>query len=64
MLEDLINDFLAQAEVVLKRGGYLCFAHPDWLTDVRIPSRMTLVEQHEMRVHKSLTRRLTVLRKV
>jgi len=64
LLEDLINSFLYQGESLLKKGGYLCFAHPAWLTDIMIPNSMTLVEQHEMRVHKSLTRRITVLRKL
>jgi tRNA (guanine10-N2)-dimethyltransferase len=64
LLKELINSFLCQGEGLLKKGGYLCFAHPAWLTDIRIPSSMTLVEQHDMRVHKSLTRRVTVLRKL
>jgi tRNA (guanine10-N2)-dimethyltransferase len=64
LLEDLINSFLRQSESLLKKGGYLCFAHPAWLTEIKIPSSMTLVEQHDMRVHKSLTRRVTVLRKL
>ncbi len=64
MLEDLINSLLDQSKGLLKKGGHLCFAHPAWLTDIKIPSSMTLVEQHEMRVHKSLTRKITVLRKV
>lgn len=63
LLKDLINSLLYQGEGLLKKGGYLCFAHPAWLTDIKIPSFMTLVEQHEMRVHKSLMRRITVLRK-
>jgi len=64
LLEDLINSLLHQSEGLLKKGGHLCFAHPAWLTDIEIPSSMTLVEQHEMRVHKSLTRKITVLRKL
>ncbi|MEM0232445.1 MAG: THUMP domain-containing protein [Candidatus Nezhaarchaeales archaeon] len=63
-LEDLLNDFLNQAEELLKRGRYLCFAHPSWLIDLKIPSGMVLVEQHEVRVHKSLTRKITILRRV
>ncbi len=63
LLEDLVNSLLCQSEGLLKKGGYLCFAHPAWLTDIKVPSSMALVEQHEMRVHKSLTRRITVLRK-
>ncbi len=64
LLEDLVSNLICQSEDLLKRGGHLCFAHPDWLTDIEIPNSMTLVEQHEMRVHKSLTRRITVLRKL
>ncbi|MEM0239892.1 MAG: THUMP domain-containing protein [Candidatus Nezhaarchaeales archaeon] len=64
LLEDLLNAFLNQAAEALKRGGYLCFAHPSWLIDLRIPSCMMFVEQHEMKVHRSLTRRITVLRRV
>ncbi len=63
-LEELIHAFLYQAEDLLKRGCYICMAHPSWLADLEIPSKMRLIEQHEMRVHKSLTRKITVLRRV
>lgn len=62
-LEELINILLQQAEALLKRGCYLCLAHPSWLSDLRIPDRLSLIEQHEMYVHKSLTRKITVLRR-
>ncbi|MHC1601572.1 MAG: RsmD family RNA methyltransferase [Candidatus Nezhaarchaeales archaeon] len=63
-LEELIHAFLQQAEALLKRGCYVCIAHPSWLADLKIPNKLRLVEQHEMRVHKSLTRKITVLRRV
>lgn len=63
-LEDLIHTFLQQAEAVLKRGGHICMAHPSWLSDLKIPSNLKIIEQHEMRVHKSLTRKITVLRRI
>ncbi|MEM4576972.1 MAG: THUMP domain-containing protein [Candidatus Nezhaarchaeales archaeon] len=64
LLKELLQDFLNQAEEILKKGGYLCFAHPSWLTDFSIPSRMIIVEQHAMKVHRSLTRKITVLRRL
>jgi len=63
-LKELIHTFLHQAEGLLKKGCYICMAHPSWLTDLEIPSGFKLIEQHEMGVHKSLTRMITVLRRV
>lgn len=64
LLKELLQDFLNQAEEILRKGGYLCFARPSWLTDLSIPDKMVFVEQHSMRVHRSLTREITVLRRM
>lgn len=62
---ELLEGFLFSAADVLKRGGYACLGAPSE-ADVEEPSLRAgfeVVERHDIRVHRSLTRRITVLRK-
>ncbi|MBN2250801.1 MAG: methyltransferase [Candidatus Altiarchaeota archaeon] len=60
-LEGFYRKFLASAETVLRSGGFLVFMTPkQYIIDYR---GFDLVEEFHVRVHKSLTRRITVLRK-
>ncbi|MHA1238490.1 MAG: DNA methyltransferase [Candidatus Odinarchaeia archaeon] len=62
--ENLISEFLSQCEVILPRKKYLCFALPSKLNfaNIKFPSRLHIIETHEMYVHRSLTRRILVVR--
>jgi len=64
-LEDLLQDFLPTARDALSAGGFLCICCP---SDVRLSqiaraAGFKLVESHLVYVHRSLTRRILVLRK-
>jgi tRNA (guanine10-N2)-dimethyltransferase len=59
----LIKEFLEHASNLLTRGGHLCISMPQEV-DVERYARnggLTVKEQHLVRVHRSLTRRFTVL---
>lgn len=61
----LLEGFLFSAAEVLRRGGYACLGAPS-KADVETPSLQAgfeVAERHDIRVHRSLTRRITVLRK-
>ncbi len=59
----LIREFLSEAGSMLRRGGHLCISAPSEV-DVEgyaADGGLTVKEQHLVRVHRSLTRRFTVL---
>lgn len=59
----LIREFLAQASSLLSKDGHLCIAMPAQVDVERYAHEGGLIvkEQHLVRVHRSLTRRFTVL---
>jgi tRNA (guanine10-N2)-dimethyltransferase len=61
----LIQEFLPAAYGVLSRKGYLCICCPSELRIMSIARRsgFKLIESHLLYVHRSLTRRILVLRK-
>lgn len=63
-MSTLIREFLEGAASLLKKSGHLCIAAPKEVDLERYASNggFTLVEQHFVRVHRSLTRRLAVLK--
>ncbi|RLE57699.1 MAG: hypothetical protein DRJ40_00335 [Thermoprotei archaeon] len=65
-LEELLRKFIECSSMVLKRGKYMCFAHPSWIdvSDYLRDHGFAVVEKHSMRVHSSLTRIVEVVRKV
>ena len=64
-LDILIQEFLPVAHSVLSRKGYLCICCPSELRILSIAKRagFKLMESHLLYVHRSLTRRILVLRK-
>jgi tRNA (guanine10-N2)-dimethyltransferase len=64
-LDMLIQEFLPIAHSVLSRKGHLCICCPSELRIMSIAKRagFKLVESHLLYVHRSLTRRILVLRK-
>jgi len=64
-LDILIQEFLPVAHSVLSRKGYLCICCPRELRILSIAKRagFKLMESHLLYVHRSLTRRILVLRK-
>jgi len=62
-LAKLLARFMDEAPSAVKRDGHICMAYPSWL-DLDIPSDFRLVEEHDMKVHRSLTRRIVVLRRL
>ncbi len=65
-LLDLLKNFLAEAERVLKKESYLVFAHPSWINPLELleGTRFKLIRAYYMRVHKSLTRVIVVTKRV
>ncbi|RLE50390.1 MAG: hypothetical protein DRJ21_01755 [Candidatus Methanomethylicota archaeon] len=63
-LELLIKEFLCDAKVILNRNGYMCIASPSTLNleDLAKSAGFKVEELHLMRVHKSLTRIIAVLK--
>lgn len=61
---NLIREFLEGAANLLTKHGHLCIAAPKEVELERYASDagFTLIEQHLVRVHRSLTRRLAVLK--
>jgi tRNA (guanine10-N2)-dimethyltransferase len=60
----LIQEFLNRASTMLTKGGHMCISAPSEV-DVEDYARdggFTVEEQHLVRVHRSLTRRFTVMR--
>jgi tRNA (guanine10-N2)-dimethyltransferase len=64
-LHALMQEFLPAAYSVLSRKGYLCMCCPSELRIMSIARRagFKLIESHLLYVHRSLTRRILVLRK-
>jgi tRNA (guanine10-N2)-dimethyltransferase len=62
-MSTLIQEFLERAASLLRRGGHLCIATPAEVDVERYAHEggFNLKEQHLVRVHRSLTRRFTVL---
>jgi len=60
----LISEFLNRAACTLRKGGHLCISVPAEVDMERYAREggFTVKEQHLFRVHRSLTRRFTVLR--
>ncbi|RLE49599.1 MAG: TIGR01177 family methyltransferase [Candidatus Methanomethylicota archaeon] len=62
-VEKLYSDFLAEVSDVVE--GYVCLAYPHWV-DIEERANscgLKLVEEYSMYVHKSLTRRIAVLKR-
>ncbi|RLF15153.1 MAG: hypothetical protein DRN06_06155 [Thermoprotei archaeon] len=61
----LIENFLNVAADLLPHGRYMCLATPSWLdlAEAALKAGFKVVEEHEIRVHRSLTRRVTVFRR-
>ena len=64
-VKDIVRDFLNEASDIIKKNKYLVFALPHTVDPFEvIPSKaFELVEKHSMRVHKSLTRIIVVLKR-
>jgi len=64
-LDELYREALPSIAGVLRRKGYLCITSPAELEleELAGGSGLIKVEQHEQRVHRSLTRRIHVFRK-
>jgi len=64
-LPKLLEDFIGQAAEALKKGRYLSMACPLGIPieDYAQEADLELVEEHRFRVHRSLTRRILVLRR-
>lgn len=64
-LEELYRGALPSMAGVLKRKGYACVSSPAELEleDLAAGAGLRMIEQHEQRVHRSLTRRIYVFRK-
>lgn len=63
-LEELYGQALPSIAGVLKRRGYVCITSPAdlELKELAKGAGLRLIERHEQRVHKSLTRRIYVFR--
>ena len=64
-LDFLLQEFLPSAYDTLSGGGFLCICCPSDVNILRIAKRagFELIESHMAYVHRSLTRRILVLRK-
>jgi tRNA G10 N-methylase Trm11 len=62
-MSTLIREFLERAANLLRTGGHLCISAPAEVDVERYAHEagFNLKEQHLVRVHRSLTRRFTVL---
>jgi tRNA (guanine10-N2)-dimethyltransferase len=60
----LVEDFLGEVSTILKTGSKICLSVP---SDVHVngiaSGHLKTVEEHLMRVHRSLTRKITVFSK-
>ncbi len=63
---ELISSSLAQIAQITPKGGHVTLAFPSTLEiERKLPSRIfSVVERHSMRVHRSLTRSILVLRRI
>jgi len=64
-LEDLLQEFIPSAGDALSAGGFLCICCPSdvHVSQITRAAGFKLVESHLAYVHRSLTRRILVLRK-
>ncbi len=64
-LEELYREALPSMAGVLKRRGYMCITSPAELEleDIAAEAGLRVIEKHEQRVHRSLTRRIYVFRR-
>lgn len=64
-LDAILREFLPMAHEVISKGGHLCICCPSELRILSIVRKtgFKLVESHLLYVHRSLTRRILVLRK-
>jgi len=64
-VDRIVYDFLNSHADRLKRGGYVCYALPhDVEVQATIPKKLyDIVEVHSMRVHKSLTRMIIIVKR-
>jgi tRNA (guanine10-N2)-dimethyltransferase len=63
--ENLYQQSLASLENIIKEGGLFCLATPHYLdiNAVLNGTKFIIIEQHHIRMHKSLTRVISVLKK-
>jgi len=64
-LKDLISQFLEQASTIIKKYKYICFATPHTLNVLEYIDKygLKLIEKYTMKVHRSLTRVIYVVRR-
>ncbi|MGC9020891.1 MAG: DNA methyltransferase [Candidatus Methanodesulfokora sp.] len=64
-LQDLLNGVLKNVLPCLRRGGYLVISLPHWLNakDIIENHNLTFVEEHRMKVNRSLSRKIIVLKR-
>ncbi|MCX8169699.1 MAG: THUMP domain-containing protein, partial [Candidatus Methanomethyliaceae archaeon] len=65
-VKTILSEFLEEAHEVLKSGRYICIAAPRELKlqELAKLKGYKIEESHEMRVHKSLTRSIVVVKKL
>ena len=64
---ELLEGFIVEAERILRKNGYLVAALPHWIEHADLLERvgkLEYIEIHYMKVHRSLTRKILVVRKV
>ena len=64
-LQDLLKGVLENFLPCLKRGGYLVISLPHWLDaeDIMKSYNLTFIEEHGMKVNRSLSRKIFVFRR-
>ncbi|MEM1537273.1 MAG: THUMP domain-containing protein [Candidatus Nezhaarchaeales archaeon] len=64
-LSDILSSSLGESLQILKPAGYLCLASPTWMNILDLASEKGFkpIEHHTVRIHRSLTRRIVVLKK-
>lgn len=64
-VEELLREVLPSISRILKRKGMACIGVPNWveLSEVASGCELSTVEVHEQYVHRSLTRKIYVLKK-
>ncbi|MEM3078526.1 MAG: DNA methyltransferase, partial [Nitrososphaerales archaeon] len=59
---NLLQDFILQADAIMPKGRYCIIVHPNTI-ELNNLDAFEVKERHEVYVHRSLTRAITVLRK-
>ena len=62
----LLEEFLIEAERILRKKGYIATALPHWIDHENLldkTSELKYIEIHYMKVHRSLTRKILVVKK-